>query len=79
MSNLVYAKLFLPFTNIACIFTDDFGGLYKVAKVLAAWLLSTNNRSHDIWQRIFILQRWADLVDTFNEKLVTIAFIDELC
>jgi hypothetical protein len=82
LANLVYSKLLLPFTNITCIFADDFGGTREVAKVLASWLLSFGGRSLDlppsVYPRIFILQQWTDPIGTFDKKLATIAFAEEL-
>ena len=82
LANLVYSKLILPFTNITCIFADDFGGTREAAKVLASWILSLGGRSLDLpvaaYPRIFILQQWTDPIGTFDEKLATLAFVEEL-
>ncbi|KAI9763377.1 MAG: hypothetical protein M1840_000569 [Geoglossum simile] len=82
LANLIYRKLISPFCTIICLFSDDLGGTRATAKLLASWLISLSNPSSDLpvstYPRILILKRWNDPSATFDEKLATICFIQEL-
>jgi hypothetical protein len=56
--------------------------LVVVPRILASWLVTTNNRSHDLptstYRRILVLQRYIDAAAAFDEKLATIAFANEV-
>lgn len=82
LANLVYKKLISPFCTIICFFADDLGGTRAIAKILASWLISLSNRSSDLpmstYPRVLILNRWHDPNATFDEKLATICFMQEL-
>ncbi|TVY92352.1 Calcium-independent phospholipase A2-gamma [Lachnellula willkommii] len=61
LAHMLYAKLIAPFSTVICFFSEDFGGLTAVAKVLALWLLSFSNRPSNLpaitHPRVLILTR----------------------
>ncbi|KAH8595140.1 hypothetical protein B0O99DRAFT_623302, partial [Bisporella sp. PMI_857] len=78
---LVYSQLVLPFSTLACFFASDFGGTRKVASILASWLIVMSNRVSkqpiSVNSKILIVVEW-DEISTFDEKLATIAFMQQL-
>jgi hypothetical protein len=82
LANLIYTKLISPFCTIICFFADDLGGTRATAKILASWLISLSNRSSDLpmstYPQVLILKQWNDPNATFDEKLATICFMQEL-
>ncbi|KAH8587547.1 hypothetical protein B0O99DRAFT_641683, partial [Bisporella sp. PMI_857] len=78
---LVYSQLVLPFSTLACFFASDFGGTRKVASILASWLIVMSNRVSkqpiSVNSKILIVVEW-DEISTFDEKLTTIAFMQQL-
>ncbi len=67
---------------IICFIADDLGGTRATAKILASWLISLSNQSSDLpvstYPRVLILKWWNDPNATFDEKLATICFMQEL-
>lgn len=83
LAQAIYIKLIMPFSTIICLFADDLGGTKGVAKLLASWLLTVKYfRSPELppstYPRILVLQRWQDVAATFDEKLATIALMQEV-
>jgi hypothetical protein len=64
------------------LFADDFGGTAPLAKVIASWIITLSNRSRDLpshtYPRIVVLQKWDDPANTYDEKLATLSFKQEI-
>ena len=59
IAHILYARLIAPFTDVVCIFADDFGGLEKVATFLVNWLKlgSPSSLSVAVRPRVLIVVR----------------------
>jgi len=81
LAHLVYSKLLVPFSNVVCLFADDFGGLAALARLLALWLATLSNRPSDLQPhthpRVLILQQWHGN-SPFDEQVTTRQFMLEL-
>ncbi|KAF8846836.1 hypothetical protein BDZ45DRAFT_783901 [Acephala macrosclerotiorum] len=81
IANAIYRQLLIPFSTTVCLFADDFGGTRGVAQILASWLVTVSQPPilpAPTYPRVLVLLRWKDAAATFDEKLATISFMNEV-
>ena len=82
LASLVYTQLIIPFSHLLCLFADDFGDTASLARVLASWMITLSNRPQDLPShtsaRVVVLQKWKDPANTFDEKLATMSFKQQI-
>ncbi|KAH8797845.1 hypothetical protein F5884DRAFT_148939 [Xylogone sp. PMI_703] len=82
IANIVYAQLISPFSTLICLFADDLGGIYQVARLLTTWIgigLLPRDLPPEAYPRLLILKAWDESSDGyFDEKLATHAFLQIL-